>query len=274
MSRVKVFAWVVSLTLGLSLVPAPLSAAPACMWADGTGTVVAEKLTPEEAKQLALRKARAMAIEKAVGIEVNSETVTKDFMLAVDFIKTLVRGYIKREQIVGWEQEKYQPVPSDAPIPIYRVQMRVCVLPRPILRDPEFVLRAELNKAIYTPGDKGRLQVTSSRRAQVAIFNLTADDRVRPYMGQPGIGPPLFLEPEEGQIFPPRGVSLVMQLPPGQTRTAEAFIIVATKTDDGVSLPLRMGTRDSLSLTEFYENLIDIEADMVETIVPYSIMEK
>lgn len=249
----------------------PVGAAD-CKWADGTGSVAADVLTPGEAKQLALRQARAMAIAKVTGTEVRSQTVVKDFMLASDFIKTLVNGYVRAEQIVRWEQDKYQPSPNEPPIPILRVHLRACVLPRASMHDPEFVVRAELNKYVFVPGEKGTLRVTSSRRAHVAIFNLTADDRIRPYIGQPGIGPPLLLEAGEAASFPPAGVSLVMELPPGQPRTSEAFIVVATKAEDQVVLPVRIGVQESLSIAEFYAGFGSIDADVVETIVPYSIL--
>jgi hypothetical protein len=92
-------------------------------------------------------------------------------------------------------------------------------------------------------------------------------------MGQPGIGPPLLVEPNSPQTFPPRGVSLVMELPPGQPRTAEAFLIVATKAEQDVAWPFRLTSRGTtISLAEFYAGLAEIESDVVDTIVPYSIV--
>jgi hypothetical protein len=256
------------------LVVAPVRAAD-CRWAEGTGSVAADVLTAGEAKQLALRQARAMAVARATGVEVHSQTIVKDFMLASDFIKTLSRGYVRAEQILRWEQEKYQRVSTDTPIPIFKVHIKACVLPRASLRDPEFLVRAALNKPVYLPGEKATLTVTSSRRAHVAIFNLTADDRVGVYVGQAGIDTPLVLEPNQAATFPPSGVSLVMELPQGQARTAEAFLVVATKVEHAVSLPLRLAGRGAtLSLTEFYAGLANIETDVVEAIVPYSIIGK
>jgi hypothetical protein len=92
-------------------------------------------------------------------------------------------------------------------------------------------------------------------------------------MGQPGIGPPLLLEPNQTETFPPQGVSLVMELPAGQLRTSEAFLIVATKAEQEAALPLRFGKRgNTISLTEFYAGLSEIDADVIEAIVPYSII--
>ena len=272
--RWRTSGWLVTLSwafVTLAGATAPVGAAN-CTWADGTGSVAADVLTPGEAKQLALRQARAMAIAQVTGTEVRAQTVVKDFRLASDFIKSLVNGYVRAEQIVRWEQDKYQPSPNEPPIPILRVHLRACVLPRASMHDPEFVVRAELNKPVFVPGDTGILRVISSRRAHVAIFNLTADDRVRPYMGQPGIGPPLLLEAGAAATFPPAGVSLVMELPSGQQRTSEAFIVVATKAEDQVVLPVRIGVRESLSITEFYASFGSIDTDVVETIVPYSIL--
>jgi hypothetical protein len=252
---------------------APSLHATECKWAEGTGAVAADVLTSAEAKQLALRQARAMAIARATGIEVRSQTIVKDFMVAGDFIKTLSQGYVRAEHIIRWEQEKYQPSTIDTPIPIFKVHLKACVLPRASLRDPEFLVQAQLNKPVYVPGEKAKLTVTSSRRAQVAIFNLTADDRVGVYMGQPGIGPPLLLDPNQEATFPPQGVSLIMELPPGQQRTSEAFLIIATKAEQDAALPLRLGSRGStISLAEFYAGLADIQADVAEAIVPYSII--
>ena len=57
-------------------------------------------------------------------------------------------------------------------------------------------------------------------------------------------------------------MSLVMELPGSYPRTSEAFIIVATKRADHVVLP------------EFYAVLAAVNAVVVETIVPYSIVRR
>jgi len=70
------------------------------------------------------------------------------------------------------------------------------------------------------------------------------------------------LEDSEIGTFPPTGMSLVMELPGSYPRTSEAFIIVATKRADHVVLP------------EFYAVLAAVNAVVVETIVPYSIVRR
>ena len=82
------------------------------------------------------------------------------------------------------------------------------------------------------------------------------------------------LEDSEIGTFPPTGMSLVMELPGSYPRTSEAFIIVATKRADHVALPLQAGKQGAVSLPEFYAALAAVEADVVETIVPYSIVRR
>jgi hypothetical protein len=82
------------------------------------------------------------------------------------------------------------------------------------------------------------------------------------------------LEDSEIGTFPPTGLSLVMELPGSYPRTSEAFLIVAMKRADHVVLPLQVGKQGAVSLPKFYAVLAAVEADVVETIVPYSIVRR
>jgi hypothetical protein len=258
-----------SLLLGIELTH---SAQPEdCRWGEGVGRVAADVLSTAEARQLALRQARSAAIADALGVEITSATLVRDYMLAADFVRTLVKGYVKREQVVRWDQDRYQPSPKESPIPILRVILRACVVPVAEKRDPGFGLRATLNKPVFTPGEKAKLEVNSTRPAHVTIFNLTDDDKVRLYGGA-AMGLPLQVLPGTPGRFPPPGVSLVMELPPGQTRASEAFIIVATRTEDRIRLPLAANPDGILPLADFYDRLSVVQADIIEEIVPYAII--
>ncbi len=243
-----------------------------CTWAEGTGSVAGDVLMPQEARQLALRQARSQAIQKAVGVAVHAETIVRDFAVVSDFIQTLTKGYVRSEQVVRWEQDRYQPRADETPIPIYRVTLKVCVLPVATLRDPGFFVTVTANKVVFTSGEKANLTIKSTRPAAIMIYNLTADDQVRPYEGAPWMGLPMKVDGVETATFPPTGVVLEMELPKGLSRTSEAFIIVATKRADHIVLPLQVGKQGTVSLSEFYAAVAAVETDIVETIVPYSIV--
>lgn len=247
--------------------------APTCVWGEGKGRATVEALTLEEAKQLAIRQARSSAMAQAIGIEVRSDTLTHDFVLAGDFVRTLVRGYIQQEEVLEWTEEKYQPSPGEAPIPILRVTLRACVLPATEKRDPGFKLKISLDKSVYRAGEKARVEVSSTRQALITIYNLTSDDRVMVYGGA-GINFPQAIAPQSPLVFPPRGIALTMELPPGQNRTSEAFIVVGAINDGKADLPfLRQGGTD-LSLAEFYSALAMVQGQVVEEIVPYSVISR
>ncbi len=255
----------------LVLPPFHPAVADDCRIGEGTGRVAADVLSGAEARQLALRQARAAAIANALGVEVISATLVRDYTLSSDFVRTLVKGYVKREQVLRWETESYQPSPKESPIPILRVSLRACVSPLLEKRDPGFSLKATVNKSVFTPGEKARLEIRSTRPAHVTIFNLTDDDKVRVY-GGPAMGLPLSVLPDAPHFFPPPGVSLIMELPSGQARASEAFILVATRAEDHIRLPLATDPEGSLPLAEFYGGLSLVQADIIEEIVPYSII--
>jgi hypothetical protein len=247
--------------------------ADACRWAEGTGKVAADVLSTAEARQLVLRQARAAAIAEAVGVEVYSETLTRDFMLSGDFVRTLLKGYVQQEKVIQWTQEKYQPDPKESPIPILRVTLRACIVPVSEKKDPGFRLNTTVNKSVFMPGEKARLEIRSTRPAHVTIFNLTEDDHVRLY-GEPALGLPLMVDARTPATFPPPGVALTMELPAGQTRASEAFILVGTKAEDRIHLPLIGNPDGILSLADFYGGLSSVQTHVVEEIVPYTIVSR
>ena len=65
----------------------------------GEGACIIEGMTAEQARLVALQRARAMVIEQSAGVLVSSSTLVKDFALSADFIKTYSKGFITKEQI-------------------------------------------------------------------------------------------------------------------------------------------------------------------------------
>lgn len=242
-----------------------------CKWIDGKGEVAIEGITPAEARNLAIRQARSNAIEREIGAEVKGESLVKDYSLLGDFIRSLSRGYIREEKIIKWEQDKFQPSPQDAPVPIFRVFISACVEPSKSLRDKGFQVKANINKTAFNEGEKEKatLTIKSSRKGYINIFNLTAEDRVQYYHQPPYINMPVAVDADETVNFPAKGVSLDMSVPKGHKRAAEAFIVVATT--DNISFPLVFNGKTDMSLTDFYKGILSVEGDIVEEMVVYSV---
>jgi hypothetical protein len=270
--------WTIALAVGwgfaMPALDGVVGATADCRWAEGRGEVALDAMTHAEARQLALRRARNQAIEKALGVNIESRTLIKDFSAVGDYIKALARGFVVAERDVQWAQDKFEGPGNAAPIPILRVRLKACVEPAHALRDAGFHLKVELNKGVFTEGEKATLAIQTSRPAHVAIFNLTGDDRVLTYHQLPPLSRPLPTSSDHPVAFPPSGVSLTMQLPAGAQRTSEAFIVVATKAQDGINLHEIVGMIPELSLTEFYTRLASVESDLVEDIVPYQVVGK
>jgi hypothetical protein len=140
-------------------------------------------------------------------------------------------------------------------------------------KDPGFRLNATVNKSVFIQGEKARLEVRSTRPAHVTLFNLTEDDHVRLY-SDPAFGLPLMVDARTPATFPPPGVILTMELPAGQTRASEAFIVVGTRAEDRIHLPLAGNPDGILSLADFYGGLSSIQTHVVEEIVPYTIVSR
>jgi len=240
-----------------------------CVWGQGRGEVALEGMTPQEARSIAVRQARAAAIEDAIGLEVKAKTLVRNFDLLGEFLVSLVKGYVTEEHVLAWKQRTYQASPIDPPIPILAVELKACVVSTRNLQDHVFSLALALNKSLFVEGDKVSLKVKANRRAYLSLFNLSGDDRVHFYHQPPVLTVPIVLEPGETLSFPRHGIVLEASLPSGFKRSSEAFIAVATAKDTDF-FTLFNGKTD-LSLAEFYAGLLAVQCDVVEAIVPYTI---
>jgi len=226
-------------------------------------------MSAEQSQLLALQKARAAAIEQAAGISVVSSTLVRDGMLAVDLIRTFSRGFIVREKVEWLPIAQYQDSPNRPPIPEYRVRIQADVaIPERLARP--LGLSAKLNNKVFRKGEKARIEIETEREARIAIFNLTAEDRVVMLFPHPNekenvsaAGKPL--------LFPPTGSQLqvIMQTLPGHKRDAEAFFVVAVGRDDNIDFSSRFNVLNPLSLSTFFERYAEIAPYANEVILPY-----
>ena len=104
-----------------------LAFASDCNWVEATGEAAVENITPDEARQTAINRARISAIESKTGVRVHGSTMVKDYQLLADMVQTLSQGYIIDEKIIKWEQGLFQETQDKAPLTTYKVQLSACV---------------------------------------------------------------------------------------------------------------------------------------------------
>src|SRR3989338_4360339 len=248
-----------------------------CNWVESTGEAVVENITPDEARQLAINRARISAIESKTGVRVHGSTIVKDYQLLADMVQTLSQGYITDEKIIKWEQGLFQESQDKAPLTTYKVQLSACVAGVGE-KDPYFKVDAKLNKPVFIEGDEAVITVKTSRDAYLHIFNLTADDRISPIAPSTTL-PIIPIKANKEFKFPPEGFGLLMSVIKDKKRSSECFIIVATKEPyDFISSPLVGEGRvraESMTVPEFYKNIIKIPSNAkAEEMLVYEVVAK
>ena len=199
--------------------------------------------TPEEAKQLALDGARADAVRRVVGTQVQAErsisTIETDDELVERFsqvVRTGAGGRVVEERIVeaGIEEQGGQDV-------VYRVRVEATVQPDVGRPDPAFVASLSLNKEsqVYVARSSRRASdevvatVTATQDAYLTLFSVTQD--TIQVIWPNSLVEEAFVSASDSVAFPSqswraRGLRLRVEVPPGRDRITERLFLVATKT--------------------------------------------
>jgi len=252
----------------------PVGAELSCQWVEAKGEAAVENVTAKEAQQLALRGARALAVERVAGIEVQANVVVRDAVLAGQFLRSLAHGYVLKEEILRWERVHFQEAPDKPPFAVDRVYLRACVAPQLGRRDPDFTVVAKFdnNKTTFIARERASLKVQCTRDCYITIFNLAATDRfsiVLPIVDQPE----KLQRARETLIFPPRGRILPMHTVSGYGRETGAYLIVATKSEFGAYS--RLSKWEDIPMGEVFQVLLDLPASKrAETWLVYEVSER
>jgi len=198
-----------------------------CQWIETTGEAAVENITPEEARQLALKRARIKAIEGISDVNVKAITLVQNLSLAADFIQTLSSGYVLGEKDMEWSSKTYQERKDSPPLTIYTAKLKSCVAPnRP--GDPYFKIKGELNRSFFMAGEDAKIKATCTKDCYLTIINLTADDNARILLPNEYEPSPL-IKAGKTYNFPAEGLGLEMYPVGGHKKDSEVFILIATK---------------------------------------------
>ena len=238
--------------------------------AEGSCAIVG--MSAEQCQMIALQRARASAIEQAAGIRVSSSTIVTNMALTAEFIKTYSKGFIVKEKAVWLPLDQYQKDASTPPIPEYSVKIVADIsMPEPKIRP--IGLNAKANSFIFKNGEKATIEIKAERIARIAIFNITADDKVA------------MLFPHEYEqknivtkdnrlIFPhPNAkIELVMHTLPNYKRDTKAFFVVAMDDASKEDFNKLFAPSVPMSITAFFQKYSRIADYCEDLIVAYEVI--
>lgn len=245
--------------------------AASCKWIETTGDAVVENITPEEARQEALSKARLKAVEGVAGIDIQSGSMVKDFTLVADFIRSKASGAVVEEKVLGWDSKTIQEKSDQPPLTVYKVNLKTCVAAVPP-GDPYFKVKASLNRPVFMTGEEAAITASCSKDCFLTILNLTADGKMNVLLPNQ-YEKSSRIKVGETYHFPSQGLGLEMGTLPGHRRDTEAFYIIATKEKMNLTCPVKKS--GEVTAAEFYKDCLSLPAETrAEEMLVYEVRAK
>jgi hypothetical protein len=144
---------------------------------EAEGSCAIPGMTEEQAYVVALRRARASAIEQAMGKKSEADARVTDCGLQTGFMAEYSKGYIIKEKVWRLHPTEYKKDEASAPVPEYKVKIMANVMvPRRLVKP--IGLDARLNSPTFRSGERAEITVDVKRDVKIAVFRVTADDMV------------------------------------------------------------------------------------------------
>jgi len=265
--------------LGVGLVAYGSAVAADCQRVQAEGeAILADSLSPDEAKTLALSRARTKALE-TLGITVRTQSTDVMTDSGAEFFTSFSRLvseglFVKEEK--KWSTRRRAPSKPDEPeIPVYHVKIDACV--SLIKKDPAKKIEAEFvthdnQKAvvpIFREGETALIDASCSFQCRLTVFNILSDGTAVLQLPSGTIPESPALKPGEPWRFPPTELALVLSTgSPDRQKVDEAYLFVATEQ------PVRPA-KNKLSFEELQQWLHSFPiASWVETMLTYRVVRK
>jgi hypothetical protein len=239
--------------------------------AEGSCAIVG--MSAEQCQLIALQRARASAIEQAAGVNVTSGTLVTNMALTAEFIKAYAKGFIVKEKAEWLPLTQYQKDLSTPPIPEYRVKI-VADVSTPESKIRPIGLNAKTNSSIYKNNERAFIEVNTARTARIAIFNITADDKV------------VMLYPNDHDrenalnagrklVYPDSNsrTELIMHTLLNHSRDTEAFFIVAMDPVHNRTFTSIFTALKPVDFTTFFKRYSQIADFCEDTILAYEVID-
>jgi hypothetical protein len=156
----------------LLLISVKSFAAEKPIWTEVTGEAqMGEMDSQKEVKDRAKRDAESKAVEKAVGVFIQSHTLVSNFQIADDLVYAALRGKIEKMEILseGWDVNDRN---------LFRVKLRALVEPVYPEKGQGISLKLALSKSVLKDGEETKILYQSNNDCYVYIFSIAADGSV------------------------------------------------------------------------------------------------
>jgi hypothetical protein len=196
--------------------------------------VISGETSYEEAKSIAITRARLQAIERAAGVTISTATILKNTLMLSQLSTSWSHGWLVSERILHWTGEWAKANnPSDAPLPILSVRLNgtVKVLPKTFFRS--YALDANLNKQSYHEGEAISLTIQARANIRLLVVNYTSKGTIVPVFPNDST---MFNALDAGKILRiPASNSdryrIVARLYPNKKQDTEAFLVFGFPND-------------------------------------------
>jgi hypothetical protein len=237
------------------------------------GSCMIVDMTPEQCQLIAKQRARAEAIEQAAGMKITSQKLVTNDRLALDFIRTYSTAYVIDSRNEKWDSISHQPDRSKPPVYEHRVSLTSDIYV-PAQRTKKLGLDAAINRTVFRDGESAKVNIRVNRKSKVAVFNITADDKVsmllpcekaRENIVEQG---ETFEFPSEKSCF-----NIVMHTLPGHKKDAEAVFIVALEADNPYDFMYNFKPETPMELNYFFNKYSQIADYAEDAIITYEVVK-
>jgi len=208
---------------------------PRVVEAEGKAEISAGR-TPDEARGLALDRARRSALEEVVGVDVRGSTVIYNADLINDMVMTGTRGIIVDQEVL------HNACGSQEGLLVCTVRIKATVKELDRSLNPPFRIKATVQRpgkktnadvVIFQEGDEVQVQVKLDRQGYISIFSVDQFGKVYPLFPNK-FAEDSFLEAGKELVFPSdslrsMGLRLRTHTLEGQKKSNESLMIIATK---------------------------------------------
>lgn len=237
------------------------------------GSCAISGLKAEQAQLMALQRARAAAVKKALGVKTRPEIRTTSFEQSMADIEEFGSGFVVREKVNLLRPAGFKIESSAAPIPDHRVWIIADVY-IPGAPSTPLGLKASLNRNSFKTGEKGELAIRTDKDAGIAVFLMRSDDKVS--MVFPNIHEVNNIVVSGTDfVFPAKNskMDLEMQTFAGRQKDMEALFVIAWDRSLKIKVMDLFPETDPLGFSEFFGKLSTIGNLIEMKVLPYIITD-